>query len=223
MVEMRRVIVYAVILAALALLVGAYMGMIYAQDQNRIEYEVTYNVVEGDPTEHLMTFDVMVVSDGVDVEQVERAILMCPNVFGYTMVENDPSSYYYTSGSFWEGYGGIPFPNQGETYTILVVDREEYPDCQAAGVTIPPNGWITVIWEEGWSDMITANVITHECAHQIETDDYVDYMDENIGAFDEWLVAQNMGTYPCPNQYGWMPTYTDFVIDKYLTSSGYCG
>ena len=235
MVEMKRIVVYAVILTALALLVGVYMGMIYAQDQHRVEYvsnnttvyRVIHSTIDGDPTIHEMVFEVMVVSDGVDEEQVNRALLMCPNVFGYTIIENDPGRYYFTvDEGFWAGYGGIPFPNEDEDYLMLVVDREEYPECQVAGVTVEftdyylpevdPYGTITVVWDENWSDMTLTNVIYHECAHSIETAPVLD--SPEMGEFDQWLQDQQIGSYPSLTERGWIGLRNNWVVNEYLCS-----
>lgn len=214
--KVKDVLVYTIALLAIFLLLFGFIVLIgYTGDT--YAYNVTHVTVEGDPTIHEMTFEVMIV-DEIDDEKFMRGLMLCPNVFGYRMVENDPSRYYYTQGAFWEGSGGVPFPNNMERNLILVVDRDNYPDCEFAGVTIPPSGDCVIVTEDLWSEKVISSVVYHECTHNVETSNQIDHMTKNLGAFDTWMVSQHIGTYPLLSKNGWCSLYSDWVVTGYLQS-----
>ncbi len=212
--SIKDVLVYAIALLTIFLLLFGFIVLIgYTGDT--YAYNVTHVTVEGDPTLHEMTFEVMIV-DSIDEEKLIRGLMLCPNVFGYTVVEDNPARYYYTQGSFWEGSGGVPFPHNYERNLILVVDKDNYPDCQFAGVTIPPSGDCVIVMEDIWTEKVISNVIYHECTHNIETSNQIDHMTQNLGAFDAWMASQRIGTYPLLNKNGWCSLYSDWAVTGFL-------
>lgn len=180
-----------------------------------IKYNVTYKTIDTDPTLHSQIYEVMIL-DGVPRDKVERSLQLCPNVFGYTIVEEDISRYWYVG---WEGFEGTPFPNDDNDYLILIADSDKYPNCNAGGFTLPPSGRVTVLYRDWWSDITLAHVIEHECAHNTEM--YVnklDNMDMNAVDFNVWLAYSGYGVYPVYYD-NWDAVFSEFVINEYLMKS----
>lgn len=179
------------------------LGYVYTIGQQHVPTQI----VEGDVSEHITTFEVMI-GPGVDRQAVYRALMLCPNAYGFTIIPYDEERVMPFP---CDGYDNAPFPNDNEDWLIVFIDGDQY-DANAAGWTVTDNrGRITVQAEETWPDMILAHVITHECTHQFETG-RLDYPEENSGALGIWEDEQWLGEY----EEGRL--YSLYLLDVYLNS-----
>ncbi len=215
MVNWKRISIILLFLLAVSVLIIGYAYTI----NDQTVYHVTYKSITGDPTEHVQVYEVMVFP-GVDAEQVNRSLMLCPNVFGYSVIPYDESRFFYTP-DWWE-WECCPYPNDGETYLILVVDHDQYPGISAGAWTSSPDGRVIVFVRDNWPDMLLSDVITHECCHNIEGDvNIMDYQGVYWIQFSEWLENQwyvndnGSGI----NANGMTRLYNDWAIDEILSQS----
>jgi len=205
-IDWKRVCVYLVVILEFVCLYIGYFAMI---DQNR-PGNATYKVVAGDHTEHLTTFEVMI-EPGVDADKVYRALMLCPNAYGYVIIPYDESRLM---ASPW--YAPAPFPKDGEDWLIVIADGEVYPS-DVGGWTVQYTGRIVVLDLDRYPDVILASIITHECTHQFESG-RLDFYTANIAAYSLWIHDEWIGVYPEMGENGWKSLYNLYILDEYLNS-----
>jgi hypothetical protein len=127
--------------------------------ENKTFIEYVFNISDSD-SEHIKVYDVMVL-EGVDEERVRRALMLSPNAYGYNFIEPNISRYHFDT-------NGVPFPNDNETFLIIVGDAEDYPRADCGGYTYFGSERIVVLVKDSYPDMIVMNMIVHECTHNLE-------------------------------------------------------
>lgn len=173
--------------------------------------KITVKTVTGSVV-HDQIYEVMILDETVDPALVRHAILLTPNVFGFVMVPEDTDWYYIDE-------NGMPWPD--EDFLVLFIDRENYPymiNNNLAGYTSSPSGRVVIGIGDNWTAMYIAEVLTHECTHNVEITKRLDfgYLEENRREFSNWLWLNGYGTYP-DGFTGWNGVYSVHVIDEYLT------
>ena len=208
-VDWKRVSVYLLFALAFSCL---FLGCVYTIGQQRPMGTVTYQKIQGDKSEHLTTFEVMI-EPGVDADKVYRALMLCPNAYGYVIIPYDESR---VEPSQW--YAPAPFPKEGEDWLIVVADGDVYP-ADVGGWTIPYTGRIVVLDLDRYPDLILASIITHECTHQFEAG-RLDYYTNNLAAYRFWVNDEWLGFYPKMDENGWKALYNLYILDEYLNNEG---
>ena len=211
---MREQTLFPVTVFALivAFMVIASAGMIMAAGAPVIKnVNITYKNISGEAM-HGQVYEVMIIDDTINPAVIEHALMMVPNQYAFVMVDHDPSRY---GPIVWEDWPVTPWPN--EDYLILVTEREQYPGLPAAGWTVRPTGRIVIAPTPYWHPVFLAEVIEHECGHNVEIGDKLDFMALHTDEFTDWTWRMGYGIYP--DQFtGWNLIYQRFVLDEYLTS-----
>jgi hypothetical protein len=186
------------------------LGYVYTIGQQRVG-NITYQKIQGDKTEHLTTFEVMI-EPGVDADKVYRALMLCPNAYGYTLVTYDEDRLM---ASPW--YVPAPFPKDNEDWLIVVADGDIY-EADVAGWTVQYTGRIVVLDLDEYPDIILASIITHECTHQFEKG-RLDFYNNNMGVYSLWIYDEWIGYYPKLGENGWKALYNLYILDEYLNTN----
>lgn len=201
----KRVSIYLLFALAFSCLT---LGYVYTISLQRPLANHTYQKINGDTSEHLTTFEVMI-GDGVDPYKVYRALMLCPNAFGFVIIPYDESRLMPSP---W--YAPAPFPKDNEDWLIVIADGDTY-QAPYGGWTVQYTGRIVVLDKDAYPDMILTSIITHECTHQFERG-RLDHQDLNFGPYAGWIYSEWLGYYPKLGENGWDALYNIYILDCYL-------
>lgn len=217
MIHWKRVSILLLILLMLSGLIIGYCYLLGDFDaRQHITYNITNKVIEGDPTLHGQIYEVMIMP-GVDEETVQDALKLVSNQYGFTIVPYDPARVHPSP---WNNFDYAPFPCEDESYLIVMVPRDDYPTVPAAGWTLMGTGRITVLVDEAYPAPILAGIIEHECTHNIEDVNKLDYPKNVVYRyeFNRWLSDTWYGSEMSISNNTWSLLRNRWEIDTYLSA-----
>ncbi len=182
-------------------------------DRPIIVQNITHKQVNGSII-HGQIYEVMVFP-GVDGEKVNDSLKLVSNQFGFILVPYDETRTYPSP---WNNFDYAPFPKEDESFLILMIPRDDYPKVPAAGWTVPPYGRITVLVNQSYPSTLLAGIIEHECAHNIEEVNRLDYPDNPVYKyqFNQWMSDSWYGSELGVSSNVWSLLRNRWEIDTYL-------
>ncbi|HPC12966.1 MAG TPA: hypothetical protein PLN36_01205 [Bacteroidales bacterium] len=197
---------------------GLYFGLGYYHYthkvtvvENKTFVQYMFNIT-GKSTEHIKIYDVMVLEKS-DEERVRRALMLAPNAYGFNFIEPNESRYYLDT-------NGVPFPNENETFMVIVAHGENYPNADCAGYTMYNSERVVVLVKESYPDMIIMNMIVHECTHNLEGDEntidklYIYESEVNYWGTQQWYFTDRE-----LSGNGMSGMFSLMVIDNYMITN----
>lgn len=166
----------------------------------------------------LYQYDVMVL-DGIDVNQIQMALRFVPNLFDFTIIQDNSTEYSFSDCYSMDGI--YPVPQRSRLITVFNGTLHGYVHPGATGYYFG-SGRATAVYL-GQDPYLFSFIITHECLHEalngsgVDQDKLQGYKD----TWNAWMATRTVGHWSGDeSEYvgsGWNRLKEDYLIWEAMT------